>query len=421
MDTCSVGRLVMSWLQGSFRYARPQVGARRLGLYIDTIYRVSEDDGVRRVLTISQCYQFLRFACAVGDHFDSLVLFGRQAAPDLATEFVLPREGTVDLAPLPYYANLRQARQVLRAVFGVVRGMWRGLDKVDTVWVFGPYPFSLVLVACALLRRKRVVLGVRQDTMRYYRSRLANRWMAPVLALLWIIDLLYRRLSRWLPTTVVGGEIERRYGGPRENLLRHVVSVVPSADLARSPREPESLDEVRLLTVGRIDREKTPLMLVECLAELHQTRPGRYRLTWAGAGPLAVPMQERARVLGVNELLHLPGYVPFGPGLLALYRGAHVFVHSSLTEGAPQVLIEAMATALPIVATNVGGVAELLGDAAGRLVPPDDPSALVDAVLTLSDDPVLRQRSSERGLMRARDYTLEAQSSRVGRFIAGVG
>jgi glycosyltransferase involved in cell wall biosynthesis len=395
------------------------VGAQRLGLYIDTIYRLSEEDGVRRVLTISQCYQFLRFACAAGDSFDSLVVFGRQAAPGIATEFALPRVGTIDVAPLPYYANLRQVRQVLRAALGVVKGMWRGLDNVDVVWVFGPYPFSLVLVGCALLRRRRVVLGVRQDTMRYYRSRLTSRWMAPVLMVLWLIDLLYRRLSRRLPTTVVGREIERRYGGPRQNLLVHVVSVVPTSELARRARESEPLSDVRLLTVGRIDREKTPLMLVECLAALDRARPGSYRLTWAGAGALVSSMQERARSLGIGDLLNLPGYVPFGPNLLTLYREAHMFVHSSLTEGAPQVLIEAMATGLPIVATDVGGVAELVGEAAGRLVRPGDPNALVDAVLALTDDPLLRRRSSERGLTRARDYTLEAQSTRVGRFIAG--
>jgi glycosyltransferase involved in cell wall biosynthesis len=130
-------------------------------------------------------------------------------------------------------------------------------------------------------------------------------------------------------------------------------------------------------------------------------------------------MQDRARALGVGGLLKLPGYVPFGPRLLALYRESHIFVHSSLTEGVPQVLIEAMAAGLPIVATDVGGVAELLADAAGRLVPPGDPQALVDAVLALSDDPALRQRCSERGLARVRDYTIEAQSSRVSRFIAG--
>jgi glycosyltransferase involved in cell wall biosynthesis len=395
------------------------VSRARLGLYIDTVYRLSPDDVPRQVWTISRCYQFLRFACAVAESFDSLVLFGRRAPSELVTEFALPRTGTIDVAPLPYYANVRNVGQVLRASAGVVRGMWRGLDKVDVVWVFGPYPFSLVLVACALLRRKRVVLGVRQDTMRYYRSRITSRTMTPLLAPLWLIDRIFRALSRWLPTTVVGHEIEQRYDGPRANLLAHVVSVVPSASVLSTPRDAEPLSEVQLLTVGRIDREKTPLMLVECLAALEQARPGRYALTWAGAGPLVDSMRQRAEALGVGDRLTLPGYVPFGPELLAMYRAAHIFVHASLTEGAPQVLVEAMAAGLPIVATDVGGVSDLVGDAGGRLVPPNDRDALVNAVLALTDDVALRRRSSARGLARARDYTLEVQSGNVARFIAG--
>lgn len=393
------------------------MGTGRLGLYIDATYRVSTDGGRRRVQTTSECLQFLRFACAVGASFDSLVLFGREAPANMATEYALPLEGTIDVAPLPYYADLHHVLQVLRAVRGVLQGMWRGLDKVDIVWVFGPYPFSLALVAFALMRRRHVVLGVRQDTMRYYRSRIRSRWMLPTLAPLWLIDRLYRTLARRLPTTTVGREIERRYGGPRENVLQHVVSVVPRDEIVDGPAQPSQDGRIRLLTVGRIDSEKTPLMVVECLATLDRVTPGRFELTWAGDGPMAVAMAERAAGLGVASRLRLPGYVPFGPGLIALYRDSDIFVHSSLTEGVPQVLVEAMAAGLPIVATDVGGVSALLGDAAGGLVPPGDRDALVRSVLSLSDDQVRRRSCAERGLKRARDLSLEAQAARVAGFI----
>src|SRR5437016_5489122 len=113
----------------------------RLGVYIDAVYRVVDDRDRHQVWTTSECYQFLRFACAVGESFDSLVLFGRQAPRDLATEFSLPRDGSIHHAPLPYYRDLNDVLGVIRAAPGVVKGMWRGLDDVDAVWVFGPYPF----------------------------------------------------------------------------------------------------------------------------------------------------------------------------------------------------------------------------------------------------------------------------------------
>jgi glycosyltransferase involved in cell wall biosynthesis len=111
--------------------------------------------------------------------------------------------------------------------------------------------------------------------------------------------------------------------------------------------------------------------------------------------------------------------VPFGDDLLELYRRAHAFVHVSWTEGVPKVLIEALASALPIVATDVGGVGELLeGGRAGMLVPPDDSAALVAAIERVANDGVFRKQLVMQGIERVRELTLEAQAQRVARFIA---
>jgi glycosyltransferase involved in cell wall biosynthesis len=88
-----------------------------------------------------------------------------------------------------------------------------------------------------------------------------------------------------------------------------------------------------------------------------------------------------------------------------------------LTEGVPAVLFEAMASGLPIVATDVGGVRDALDHGrAGLLVPPDDLRALVTAILSISDD---NQRGElvARGLDLARLHTLEREAARVARFI----
>ena len=89
----------------------------------------------------------------------------------------------------------------------------------------------------------------------------------------------------------------------------------------------------------------------------------------------------------------------------------------SWTEGVPQVLFEAFAAGLPVVATAVGGVPEQVGDAA-VLVPPGSAGAAADALASLARDPALGERLAGRGLERVRARTLESESARVAAFIA---
>lgn len=389
----------------------------RLGIFAEGLYRRVETPEGPRVAGISAAHAFLLFASEVGLRFGRVVLLGRGARDEVATEYLLPPG--VTLLELPYYASLRRLLQLARAAGGTVTRSWRGLKEVDAIWVWGPHPVGYVVVFLALLRRRRVILGVRQDTPRYFRSRMTNRRWAPAMALVWTMDLGWRLLARRLRTTVVGTELARRYP-KRPTVMPVTVTVIRNADLASAPREADWSGGVRLLTVGRLEQEKNPLLVVDLLAELDRRRPGTFRLAWAGEGHLEEAVRARASQRGVAGRLELLGYVAFGGELLRHYREADAFVHISFTEGVPQVLIEAMATALPVVATDVGGVAAAVGDAA-LLVPPSDLDAVTDAVLRLADHPELRRTLTERGLARAATLTVEAEAARVARFLAGNG
>lgn len=388
----------------------------RLGVYVDDVYRVVEDGSGTR---ISSDRAFLLFAHEVAQHFDDLVVFGRAARSDEDADYVLPRG--IRLVSLPHYANLRRLLQVGRSGIGTAGAMWRGLVFVDTVWVFGPHPFGFLLIALARLRGKRIVLGVRQDTLRYHETRLQGRRWLPVLGVVRLADGLNRLLARRFPTTVVGKELASRYGLERATILPMTVSLVPEQELANAPASRDLAGPVKLMTIGRLEVEKNPLLVVDTLAELDRRHPGRFTLTWIGRGALENDVLARAASLGVAGQLTLRGYVPFGPGLLDLYRDADLFLHVSLTEGVPQVLVEALACGTPIVATAVGGVASALDNGkAGFLVPPDDAGALADAIETVVDDSVLRTRMVNYGRDLIRDVTLEAEGARVARFIDGL-
>ncbi len=389
----------------------------RLGVYQDGPFLLVDTPEGRCLAPDPVDAPFLGFVCEVGERFDSLTLFARVVGTGEADpRLLLPP--SVRAVELPDYGNLRRLLAVARVSVRTSVGLWRGLADVDTVWAFGPHPFELVLVALAVLRRKRVVLGVRQDTPAYFRSRLPSGRWRPVLAGVRALDGLNRLLARRLPATVVGEAVATRYGSRRGRVLAMSPSLVRAAAVLREPPDRDWNGTIELLTVGRIDAEKNPLLVVEAVAALEQAHPGRYKLRWAGIGPLADVVRSRAAELEVEERIDLLGYVPFGPDLLHLYRCAHMLVHVSLTEGVPQVLVEALASGTPIVATDVGGVGAALEEGrAGLLVPPADVEALVEAVLRLSDDAELRAQLVDRGLELALERTLEAEAERVASFL----
>lgn len=398
--------------------ARPRsTDALRLGVYVENSYLVAAAPGSRRIHGHSSVFAFTMFACAVGEHFRSVTFFGRtRTGDDLHDYHPLPDD--VGLVQFPYYQSLTHLGELARAVGGAARSAWRGLAQVDVVWVLGPHPFSFLVVALALARRKRVVLGVRQDTVRYYRSRVrARRWLG-ALPVVWLMDRTYRLLSSRLPTTVVGAELASRYGGAAP-VLPMVVSLVRAAEIPGAPPARDWSGEIELLSVGRIEPEKAPFLLVDAFAELERRRPGRFRLTWAGEGELEAAVRARSAELGLAERVALIGYVRFGPALLARYRGAHMFVHVALTEGVPQAILEALASGTPVVATDVGGVRRAVDDGgAAVLVRPGDRDALVEAILRLTDDEQLRGRLVERGLAVARATAGDLEAARVAEFIA---
>jgi glycosyltransferase involved in cell wall biosynthesis len=319
------------------------------------------------------------------------------------------------LVGLPHYTSLAHPWSVARSLFGSIRRFWRLLDEVDTVWVLGPYPHSVVFALITALRGRTLVLGVRQDTRAYIRSRRPNqRWMhlaADLLEGVWSL------LARRHAIVVVGPELERKYSRARDVLAINVSLVrardVISPELVRARSYEE---ELTVLTVGRLDTEKNPLLLADILGLLEAQQP-RWRLIVCGDGPMMPELRARLSELGLLDRVELRGYVAIDGGLLQLYRDSHMFLHVSWTEGFPQVLIEAFAAGLPTVATAVGGV-PAAAEGSALLVPPGDAGSAADALGRLAGDARLRQRLVESGLKRARECTLEAESERLARFIA---
>lgn len=122
-----------------------------------------------------------------------------------------------------------------------------------------------------------------------------------------------------------------------------------------------------------------------------------------GEGPDRKQFEQLINEKLLNHLFFLPGYKPDASNLLKAFD---IFVLSSRREGFPYVILEALQAGLPIIATDVGGVKEALGDA-GILVPPEDPSKLAEAIISLINNPALKEALSTKALSRSQNFTQE--------------
>lgn len=174
-------------------------------------------------------------------------------------------------------------------------------------------------------------------------------------------------------------------------------------DFAGTAR-PGSGEAVRFLYVGRLDLEQKGLdVLGRALTSLGRGTPVKMVFVGDDWGALA---SLRSRV----ERAGIPDRVEFVVGaprtrVLEEYRAADAFVLPSRFESFPRALLEAMAAGLPIVATRVGGVPEMVAEGENALlVPPGDERGLADALRTLADDPGLRSRFGAASRRRAEAY-----------------
>jgi glycosyltransferase involved in cell wall biosynthesis len=386
----------------------------RLGVYADLVYRRSGE-------IVSTDLAFVRFISALGPRLGELVVFGRLDPSPGVAAYALP-DDDVRFVALPHYPRVRAIGSLLRSARRARRAFAAELPSVDAVWLFGPHVLSLAFARAARRAGVPVVLGIRQDFPAYIAQRLPSRrwlWAVPVAHAL---ERCFRLLSRRFATVVVGDELARQYAGGRAPLLATGFSLVHAADLV----DPDDAlarswtGQLRLLSVGRLDPEKNPLLLADVMDALRGTHAG-WHLSIAGDGPLAAALERRVDELSLGSSVTLLGDVPYGPKLRELYRSSHAFLHVSLTEGVPQVLFEAQAAGLPIVATDVGGVSGALrrGEA-GLLVPPSDPVAASAALERLRADEALRRRLVHAGLELVAGETVEAQLDRLEDFFRSV-
>jgi sugar transferase (PEP-CTERM/EpsH1 system associated) len=244
--------------------------------------------------------------------------------------------------------------------------------------------------------------------LKYHRLR---RWMAPLVARYVVVS---TELRDWLVDRV----------GVRQS---KVVYIPNGVDLAKFDIEHDRPAPRRRLgdfappgtvlvgNVARLDRVKDHAALIAAFKIMRdRARHGNTRLIIVGDGPQREQLEKQIADLDLQETVRLLGHRDDVAELLA---ECDLFVLSSIAEGMPVTLLEAIAVGLPVIATDVGGVASVVEDGVtGALVPPGDPHVLAETLGIFVVDEALRRRQGEAG--RARVTTQFSLGSMVSAYVA---
>ena len=224
---------------------------------------------------------------------------------------------------------------------------------------------------------------------------------------------LERAIFRHVATVVAPNramyDLARRLGVPASRV--HVIhNGIVTADLT-PPRRHDRSPRVQLLYLGRLSREKDPQNAVHALARLVSDGHDA-ELALAGDGPERDDVIALADRLRLTDRVRLLGFVG---DVMPLLGNADILVSPSRTECMPNTILEAMWARVPVAATDVGGVGEMVrDDTEARLCPPRDPDALARAVAELiTDEPLARRLADNAHRRLINEFTFEKRMERM--------
>ena len=248
---------------------------------------------------------------------------------------------------------------------------WREVRRADLVHGNWSIPSVIGAIAARLAGRPAVVTLRGEDVTRAKASRVFRFFLKLSVVL---------NARVFCVSEAMTSEMHRLYPTRASK-----IEFVPNGVVLGSVKRSKAFHSpVRLVTVGSCIERKRQDLIIRAMAEPRLR--GRVILRLIGDGPMRPALSELARTLGVEKQISFAGAVPpyrVEEELMA----ADVFVFSSESEGRPNAVLEAMACGLPIVASDIAGVRELLGDGCGRMFEAGNSKQLAEILEDFMDEP----------------------------------
>ena len=303
-------------------------------------------------------------------------------------------------------------RKFILIALQIFRLFRRLSERWDAVVIIDPDPMSHVAYFFARIMRKRCILYLRGDDTFEILGRNPEGGRG-VLAGLWCrcIRFSIASMLRHCVGVVTGRALFERYRSL--DPILYYASAVSEAQLAQRQEVEKPFRTgkapLRLLMVGYLAAYKGYDIAIEAVGLLHKCE-GSVHLDIIGTGPDECRLRALAGKAGVSAMVSFRGFVPYGRRLFDFYGKADVFLLMSRSEGTPKVVPEAFSFGLPVVASRVGGVPDMVKDREnGILLPLLTAEALSLALQRLIDSPETLGRLSEGAFRSARQYSVERQ------------
>jgi glycosyltransferase involved in cell wall biosynthesis len=291
----------------------------------------------------------------------------------------------------------------------------RDILRSDAVIYRLPNIYLPLLLPVLILfrKRKKVVLLVVSD---FYGRTFENSWRPRQILrnlIARVYDFCERTGSRYFKTLTTGRYLAEKYSADVFD-----ISLIPSQKIRHTTNDMKD-GKIKLLYVGKLDRAKSVDTILSAIDLLDEHYKNRIRLRIVGTGYEENYLKESARTKGIDRLVSFEGPVPFGPDLDRYYRESNIFILSSIYEGTPKVLFEAMANRLAIIATSVGGVPSATENGkSAYLVPPGSPESIRDAIVKVISDEKLRSDLIENGTRIVSENTTEKKIAYIEGLLA---
>jgi glycosyltransferase involved in cell wall biosynthesis len=274
-----------------------------------------------------------------------------------------------------------------------VLSLRRHIHKFDVIQVY-LFPAQLFALFAAILAGSKVPLVLSEQTTDHRRKKM---WLRPLetwmysryTAIACASEAIAASLKAWVPS------------------VSDKISIIPNGidipTFERATPVPRSFLEINngtcvLLYVASLQPRKDHINLLRAMTHISDAN-----LVLVGDGELRTQLERLAQTLGIAERVHFLGR---RKDVAELLKMADIYVHPPAVEGFGIAAAEAMAAGKPIVATDVPGLAQVVGDA-GVLVPPGDPARLAREVCNLINSPDRRQQLSRAAVERGRHFSIE--------------